>query len=239
MKQAIIWLALIAIGLVLERVFAARTVEKRRLLVNLRFGGIALASSAATALGLSYLFTHTGGLPFLFDLESCDSLPQAIALGVAATILGDLLYYTWHRAQHVQPLLWKIHRVHHSDSDFDVTTYVRQSWLEGPIQIIIIVLPLHFIARLPDVSYFTMALLLNFLVFWSHLALPVKLGPLTRLVIGPDLHRTHHFADRSWSGANYAGVTPLWDILFGTYRAPPAELSSQGSEFQSVTTIAQ
>ena len=224
MEQVIVWLALIAIGLSLEAVLASREVDRRRLLINMRYGGIALACTMGTTLALVHFFETTGtGLPYLFDFSHYDPLPQAIALGVAATVLGDLIYYTWHRAQHVQPLLWKIHRVHHSDSDFDVTTYVRQSWLEGPIQVLIIVLPLHFIARLPEASYFTMGVLLNFLVFFSHLAIPLKLGRFTRLVIGPDLHRTHHFADRSWSGANFAGVTPVWDIVFGTYRAPPAE----------------
>lgn len=220
MEKATIWTLFVIIGIAAERLYAQNKSDSKRLFSNIGFGLGAVLSAAATIFILQNIFLFLGGIYSIIDLREYDHPAIAILLGMVLLVFGDLIYYAWHRAQHKYPILWEIHKVHHGDSDFDITTYIRQHWLEGPIQITIITVPLGLLVRMPDAAYMITILTGSILAFWSHFSMPIHLGPATRIVIGPELHRTHHYSDRSWSGSNYAGATPIWDVLFGTYRDP-------------------
>jgi sterol desaturase/sphingolipid hydroxylase (fatty acid hydroxylase superfamily) len=144
----------------------------------------------------------------------------AIAAGIA---LLDLAIYFQHVMFHAVPALWRLHRVHHADLDFDVTTGARFH----PIEILIsTAIKCAAIAALgaPVISVFAFEILLNATAMFNHAnaSLPRRLERSLRwLVITPDMHRVHHSVRYEESSSNFGFNLPWWDRLFGTYRAQP------------------
>jgi len=144
----------------------------------------------------------------------------AIAAGIA---LLDLAIYFQHVMFHAVPALWRLHRVHHADLDFDVTTGARFH----PIEILIsTAIKCAAIAALgaPVISVFVFELLLNATAMFNHAnaSLPQRLERWLRwLVVTPDMHRVHHSVRYEESSSNFGFNLPWWDRLFGTYRAQP------------------
>jgi len=144
----------------------------------------------------------------------------AIAAGIA---LLDLAIYFQHVMFHAVPTLWRLHRVHHADLDFDVTTGARFH----PIEILIsTAVKCAAIAALgaPVISVFVFEMLLNATAIFNHAnaSLPQCLERWLRwLVVTPDMHRVHHSVRYEESSSNFGFNLPWWDRLFGTYRAQP------------------
>jgi len=144
----------------------------------------------------------------------------AIAAGIA---LLDLAIYFQHVMFHAVPTLWRLHRVHHADLDFDVTTGARFH----PIEILIsTAVKCAAIAALgaPVISVFVFEILLNATAMFNHAnaSLPQRLERWLRwLVVTPDMHRVHHSVRYEESSSNFGFNLPWWDRLFGTYRARP------------------
>ena len=144
----------------------------------------------------------------------------AIAAGIA---LLDLAIYFQHVMFHAVPALWRLHRVHHADLDFDVTTGARFH----PIEILIsTAIKCAAIAALgaPVISVFVFEMLLNATAMFNHAnaSLPQRLERWLRwLVVTPDMHRVHHSVRYEESSSNFGFNLPWWDRLFGTYRARP------------------
>jgi len=144
----------------------------------------------------------------------------AIAAGIA---LLDLAIYFQHVMFHAVPTLWRLHRVHHADLDFDVTTGARFH----PIEILIsTAVKCAAIAALgaPVISVFVFEILLNATAMFDHAnaSLPQRVERWLRwLVVTPDMHRVHHSVRYEESSSNFGFNLPWWDRLFGTYRAQP------------------
>ncbi len=144
----------------------------------------------------------------------------AIAAGIA---LLDLAIYFQHVMFHAVPALWRLHRVHHADLDFDVTTGARFH----PIEILIsTAIKCAAIAALgaPVISVFIFEILLNATAMFNHAnaSLPQRIELWLRwLVVTPDMHRVHHSVRYEESSSNFGFNLPWWDRLFGTYRAQP------------------
>ena len=144
----------------------------------------------------------------------------AIAAGIA---LLDLAIYFQHVMFHAVPALWRLHRVHHADLDFDVTTGARFH----PMEILIsTAIKCAAIAALgaPVISVFVFEMLLNATAMFNHAnaSLPQRLERWLRwLVVTPDMHRVHHSVRYEESSSNFGFNLPWWDRLFGTYRARP------------------
>ena len=144
----------------------------------------------------------------------------AIAAGIA---LLDLAIYFQHVMFHAVPALWRLHRVHHADLDFDVTTGARFH----PIEILIsTAVKCAAIAALgaPVISVLVFEILLNATAMFNHAnaSLPQRLERWLRwLVVTPDMHRVHHSVRYEESSSNFGFNLPWWDRLFGTYRARP------------------
>jgi sterol desaturase/sphingolipid hydroxylase (fatty acid hydroxylase superfamily) len=137
---------------------------------------------------------------------------------VAAVLLLDLSHYGIHRAFHAVPLLWRIHEVHHSDPDYDVSTAARFHPLEvvlargGYLAAVVLLAP-------PPIAVFVSEALTVVFNFFAHanVSLPRQGGKLLGLVfITPDLHRIHHSADSADHSRNYGQTFAWWDRLFGT-----------------------
>lgn len=148
--------------------------------------------------------------------------PYWISVVIAVMAL-DLVIYTQHVLMHKIPMFWRLHRVHHADLDFDVTTGSRFH----PIEIIVSML-IKFGAILilgtPALAVVIFEVLLNATAMFNHsnVRLPLALDGVLRLfLVTPDMHRVHHSAIRKETDSNYGFNLPWWDRLFGTYQAQP------------------
>jgi sterol desaturase/sphingolipid hydroxylase (fatty acid hydroxylase superfamily) len=141
----------------------------------------------------------------------------------AAVILLDLAIYLQHVLFHAVPVLWRLHRMHHADLEFDTTTGLRFH----PIEILLSLgIKLGVIAALgtPAVAVLVFEVLLNATSMFNHgnVRLPAGIDRALRwLVVTPDMHRVHHSLVPRETNSNFGFNLPWWDRLFGTYRAQP------------------
>ncbi|MDG1529803.1 MAG: sterol desaturase family protein [Paracoccaceae bacterium] len=181
------------------------------ILVRLLFPILAVGL-AQTVNGASF-----GLIPYL-------NLPMWLGFILAFLIL-DLVIYLQHVMFHFVPALWRLHRVHHSDVDFDVTTALRFH----PIEIIMsMVIKLAVIAALGPVAVAVMVfeVVLNASAMFNHsnIRLPRGLDRIVRLfLVTPDMHRVHHSVHPDETNSNFGFNLPWWDFLMGTYRAQPRD----------------
>ena len=167
------------------------------------------------AVGFAAIATERGwGLLNAFDVPFW----PAFALSLLAL---DLATYLQHVMFHAVPLLWRLHRVHHADPDFDVTTGARFH----PIEIVLSMLvKLGAIAVLgaPAAAVLAFEILLNACAMFNHanVWLPARIDrSLRRVIVTPDMHRIHHSMVTAEANSNYGFNLACWDRLFGTYRA--------------------
>ena len=151
-------------------------------------------------------------------------LPLWIAF-VVSIILLDMAIYFQHVLFHRVPMLWRLHRAHHTDLEFDVTTGIRFH----PIEIVMsmgIKLILVFVLGPPVIAVLIFEILLNASAMFNHsnFYIPVSLDRvLRRLIVTPDMHRVHHSVLQKETNSNYGFFLPWWDRLFGTYCDQPQE----------------
>jgi sterol desaturase/sphingolipid hydroxylase (fatty acid hydroxylase superfamily) len=151
------------------------------------------------------------------------ALPASLALPLAVLAL-DLAIYVQHVVFHAVPALWRLHRMHHADLEFDVTTGLRFH----PLEILLsMVLKFAVVVALgaPVLAVLIFEVMLNATSQFNHanLCLPKSLDRLLRLtIVTPDMHRVHHSIERRETDSNFGFNVPWWDRLFGTYRAQPA-----------------
>ncbi len=135
----------------------------------------------------------------------------------------DLAIYFQHRLFHAVPVLWRLHRVHHTDLELDVTTGVRFH----PVEMLLSVgFKAGVVAALgpPVLAVILFEVLLNAGSLFSHanLRLPADVDRWLRaLLVTPDMHRVHHSADPVETDRNFGFTFSSWDRLFDTYTAQP------------------
>jgi sterol desaturase/sphingolipid hydroxylase (fatty acid hydroxylase superfamily) len=142
---------------------------------------------------------------------------------VAGFLILDLVIYAQHVVFHHVPWLWRLHRMHHADLDFDVTTGFRFHPFEIIISLCIkIAAVLAF--GIPPMTVFVFEVVLNATSLFNHSN--VSIGPgidrvLRLVLVTPDMHRVHHSVVRRETDSNFGFNLPWWDRLFGTYRREP------------------
>jgi sterol desaturase/sphingolipid hydroxylase (fatty acid hydroxylase superfamily) len=140
-----------------------------------------------------------------------------------AVLLLDLAIYGQHVMFHAVPFLWRLHRMHHADLEFDVTTGLRFHPGEIVVSMLIKLAAVLVLGPAP-VAVLTFEVLLNATSMFNHgnVRLPAWFDRLLRvIVVTPDMHRVHHSIDRRETDSNFGFNVPWWDRLFGTYRAQP------------------
>ena len=145
----------------------------------------------------------------------------ALLLSVIAL---DLVIYGQHVLFHVVPALWEIHRVHHADPDFDVTTGVRFHPVEVALSMGLKAAAVIALGA-PPLAVLLFEVLLNASALFNHanVRLPAWLDGVLRLVlVTPDMHRVHHSILPQEANRNFGFNLPWWDYLFRTYRPQPA-----------------
>jgi len=151
------------------------------------------------------------------------ALPAWLEL-LIAVILLDLAIYLQHVLFHAAPSLWRLHRMHHQDLDFDVTTGARFH----PVEILLsMVIKFMVIAALGPsaVAVLIFEALLNGMAMFNHAnaKIPPRIDAVLRkLVVTPDMHRVHHSILPKETNSNFGFNLSVWDRLFGTYRAQPS-----------------
>ena len=154
-----------------------------------------------------------------FGLLRLLALPD-FAANIFAIFLLDGWMYLWHRANHVIPFLWSLHRVHHSDREMDVTTAVR--FHPGEILIStglrLMLIALLGLSLTQILLYDTLLVVVIFL-HHSNIKFPVLLDNFLRKVITtPTLHRVHHSIVSRETNSNFSSVFSFWDRLAGTFQ---------------------
>jgi len=171
------------------------------------------------AVGLALLAEERG-----WGLFNVFGVPAWIAVIVAILAL-DLAIYLQHVMFHAVPALWRLHRMHHADLEFDVTTGLRFH----PVEILLSMgIKLAVVAALgpPAVAVLIFEVLLNGTAMFNHsnIRIPLAVDRVLRLfVVTPDMHRVHHSIHPSETNSNFGFNMPWWDRLLGTYRAQPRD----------------
>ncbi len=173
----------------------------------------------AAAVGVAFLAEAKGwGLFHLWEV------PRWLAI-LASVVILDLVIYLQHVLVHAVPALWRLHRMHHADLDYDVTTGARFH----PIEIFFsMAIKLAVVSALgaPPVAVLIFEVLLNATAMFNHgnVKLPLALDRVLRWVlVTPDMHRVHHSVIPRETNSNFGFNLSIWDRLFGTYRDQPAK----------------
>jgi sterol desaturase/sphingolipid hydroxylase (fatty acid hydroxylase superfamily) len=171
------------------------------------------------AVGLA-LFSEQNGWGLFNVLDA----PAWVVILVSVVVL-DFAIYLQHVLFHAVPALWRLHRMHHADLGFDVTTGLRFH----PIEILLSMgIKLAVVAALgpPAVAVLIFEVLLNATAMFNHsnIRIPESIDRVLRLfVVTPDMHRVHHSVIKAETDSNYGFNLPWWDRLLGTYTAQPRD----------------
>ncbi len=173
----------------------------------------------AAAVGAALLASAWG-----WGLLNVLALPAWIEI-VIAVVLLDFAVWAQHVVFHAVPALWRLHRMHHTDTDFDLTTGLRFHPLELVASMLIKFGAVTLVGA-PVTAVLVFEILLNASAMFNHgnVRLPARLDRGLRwLVVTPDMHRVHHSWHPAETNANFGFALPWWDRLFGTYVAQPRE----------------
>ncbi len=152
------------------------------------------------------------------------ALPEWLAVALAVVCL-DFAIWAQHLVFHKVPVLWRLHRVHHADRDFDVTTALRFHPIEIAASMVIKIGVVYLIGA-PAWGVVLFEVILNGSAMFNHanLRLPHGVDRMLRVVlVTPDMHRVHHSVHRHETDSNYGFCLSIWDRIFGTYIAQPQD----------------
>jgi sterol desaturase/sphingolipid hydroxylase (fatty acid hydroxylase superfamily) len=144
---------------------------------------------------------------------------------VEVVLLSDLCIYWGHRLQHRVGFLWRFHSIHHSAEHLDWLAAHREHPVDTVYTMGLINLP-AFVLGFPLETLAGFAAFRGLWAIYIHSNVRLPIGPLRILIGAPELHHWHH--DRDRDAGNYANISPLMDLLFGTYRCPDHEPESFG-----------
>jgi sterol desaturase/sphingolipid hydroxylase (fatty acid hydroxylase superfamily) len=179
---------------------------------------VRLVFPAATVGVALFAESHGWGLLTLLSWPDWLILPVGV-------ILLDFAIWVQHVLFHAVPALWRLHRMHHADQDFDVTTGLRFH----PIEILLsmaIKAGVIVMLGIPAVAVLVFEILLNATSMFNHgnVRIPSEMDRVLRwFVVTPDMHRVHHSWYPGETNSNFGFNLPWWDRLLGTYRAEPRD----------------
>ena len=143
---------------------------------------------------------------------------------ISGVIILDLVIYLQHLMFHTVPVLWRLHMMHHTDLDIDLSTGVRFHPIEIYLSMGIKMAAVAVFGTSP-LSVLIFEVVLNSTAMFNHSNFRLPLGfdrVLRLLVVTPDMHRVHHSVTIRETNSNFGFNFPWWDRLLGTYRAQPA-----------------
>jgi len=172
-----------------------------------------------TVFSIDWLNAHQIGLFYLVHIP----LWLKLVLGVA---LFDFTTYWFHRVAHKSPLLWRFHRVHHSDTSMDASTFFRGHPLESFLWFStsnIVAAGIFGLDNLTLGLYFFISTPFFFLEH-SNIKFPGWIDrTFGKIFITPNVHKIHHEQDQFYTDSNFADIFIFWDKMFGTYKFKPTD----------------
>ena len=138
-------------------------------------------------------------------------------------LILDFAIWLQHLLTHKIEFLWRIHRVHHSDTQMDVSTAIRFHPIEIALSMVLLIGLVYALGADP-LSILFFEILLNGSSMFNHanIKIPTRIDKVLRLfIVTPDMHRIHHSIDRKEHDSNYGFALSIWDKIFGTYKAEP------------------
>jgi sterol desaturase/sphingolipid hydroxylase (fatty acid hydroxylase superfamily) len=171
----------------------------------------------AAAVGFSAVAGEQG-----WGLFNLIELPFWLAV-ILSVVVMDFVIWLQHVMVHAVPLLWRLHRVHHADLDYDLTTGARFHPLEILLSMLIKFATIMVLGP-PVIAVIIFEVVLNGMAMFNHanVKLPAGLDRLLRWVfVTPDMHRVHHSVEDDETNSNFGFNLSLWDRLLGTYRDQP------------------
>jgi sterol desaturase/sphingolipid hydroxylase (fatty acid hydroxylase superfamily) len=188
-------------------------------------GNLTRAFTLGLAVVIAYAAGHRGpiaDLPAWVRARSAAGL-GALPLGVQVAIAiagGDLIDYWNHRLRHTRAL-WPFHAVHHAPRRLDWLSSVRMHPVDDLCDNVLVGVAV-LAAGVSLEAWLLTGPILFFFNAWLHANLPWRLGPLRYVIATPAFHRWHHADESAERSCNFAGVLPVWDLLFGTFHMPEA-----------------
>ena len=215
-------LSVIALWEIIAPRRALTTRKGRRWFANLSMIAIATLLARLTIpvlpVGLAILAQEHG-----WGILNIVAAPPWLAVAIAVIAL-DLVIYLQHVLFHFLPVLWRLHRMHHTDLDLDASTGNRFHPLEIVISIGIKLGAVLVIGASP-LAVLLFEILLNATATFNHGNIRIPLGIdrwLRTVLVTPDMHRVHHSIIPRETNSNFGFSLPWWDYLGGTYRAQPS-----------------
>ena len=188
---------------------------------------VAIVALNAVIFALIYRVLDKDKLSALWVIDlslSTYSAPVQICGMILATlaglIVGNLLYYWFHRAQHAVPALWRLHKVHHSITEMSALSSYHHI-TEEALQYVFTIAPTLLLVQFTSgpMPWIVWAVLSTH-AFYVHSSANINIGPLRYLIGDNRFHRIHHSTEERHFGKNFGTTTPLWDMLFGTAYFP-------------------
>jgi len=147
--------------------------------------------------------------------------------GLIVIVIGDFIGYWTHRLNHRIPLLWNFHAIHHSAEMIDWLTAVRIHPLNDVFSKGLKAIPILLLGFSPIAAELYVPVLSSYIAL-VHANVPWSYGAFRYVIASPAFHRWHHAMDKEAWGKNYAGLFPLYDVVFGTFYMPRGQ---QPTEF--------
>ena len=226
-----VMLAIFASGMLIELLVPAeRSQPLRHSLFNIIYsvltGWFHLAAAPILGVAATAIVNGCGGgwitLPATGGLLFVSAAVYIIAI--------DFMEFAFHRAQHAVPFLWALHSFHHSDPSVNITTAVRNHWLEIPIKAIFVYPILAILFKVPA-GVLTIYAITTIWHSVNHLNVRWRVPIPWAVLNNPQYHRLHHSILPEHHNKNFSAYFPVWDILCGTARAPqPNQYPQTGLE---------
>lgn len=239
--QFILFFGLLLVLIVAEQLFHFREIRRRKSRWVANFAMTFIAIITLMAIPVSFISLAEWASANHWGLFNIVQPHWAILLLLTFLIRGFVSFFT-HYLAHKVPFLWRIHRVHHLDTELDVTTNVRFHPFEFIVNIIIGA-PIILLSGLPVWGLMLYELLDVVVTLVSHanISFPEPLEKvLRRIIVTPDLHRIHHSAHQPETDSNFSAVFPVWDMIFRTYKTktivPPHRMQIGLKEVQDERT---
>ncbi len=185
-------------------------------LVVLNTGLLRLLFPMAAVGVAAYCAAHGWGMLNRFHISLWIAVPLSV-------IVMDLVIWLQHVVFHAVPALWRLHRVHHADLDYDLTTGSRFHPVEIVLSMLVKFAAIAVLGA-PVLAVMIFEVLLSAAAMFNHgnIRLPVGLDRMLRwVIITPDMHRVHHSVEIDETNSNFGFNLPWWDRLLGTYREQP------------------
>jgi sterol desaturase/sphingolipid hydroxylase (fatty acid hydroxylase superfamily) len=212
--------------MIMERLFPYTKGQKvfREGFVN-DFVFYTLLQSALLSIVIGWIIEGIDALTPVSRLTGIRELPlwqQAIFF----LVVHDFYIYWFHRWQHRNEVLWRVHEAHHSPKSVDWVSGSRSHSLEILINQTIEYAPIFLLAS-PEMAI-VKGIMDAVWGMWIHSNIDVKSGWLQRIINGPEMHRWHHAKEITEGGFNFSTKLAVWDWLFGTAYLPTTKPSGYG-----------